>query len=107
MKKMNIRKTMIAVLAAAMCATGAVIPTSADSQCTNGHSLVHLHGSSSTTTDSTYCYYTQYYQCVESCRNCSYSTMFNHTESKEHFKIYSNGPGGLVRKCADCGYIFS
>lgn len=108
MKKTNIRKTMIAVLAAAMCATGAVIPTSARSQCAAyGHTLVHAHGSKTVTSDAQYCYYIQYYQCAEYCTVCNYSTMFNHVESKEHFMIYASGPGGVVRKCADCGYVYS
>ena len=106
MKKMNIRKTMIAVLAAAMCATGAVV-VSATQQHFHTQGSHISHGGSNTITDEYYCYFTRYSQCLFSCATCGETFMSSHDEYKEHTPIYASGSGGLVRKCADCGYIFS
>ncbi len=109
MKKMNIRKTMIAVLAAAMCATGAVIPTSARAgYCdAHGHSFYHKsHGSISVVNDPGYCYYYNYYQCIEECYYCGATRMTNCTVSQEHSYIYKNINGTLVRMCDLCGATF-
>lgn len=107
---MNIRKTMIAVLATAMCATGAVIPTSAvtASECPP-HSIVHNHGNYvDYGTDSAYCYRTGYVQCSEYCTKCSYSTMYNHTlSSRTHTeKLYYEAHEVHIR-CSYCVYMIS
>ena len=109
-EKMNIRKTMIAVLATAMCATGAVIPTSAvtASECPP-HSIVHNHGNYvDYGTDSTYCYRTGYVQCSEYCTKCSYSTMYNHTlSSRTHTEELYYEAYEVHIRCSYCGYMIS
>ena len=115
MKKTNIRKTMIAVLAAAMCATGAVIPTSADnvSVCANSvHSWIHAptHGSIvDNGQPESYCRNISYYQCVETCTHptCTASRMINHHDIQPHTPGYQNSSSGVIRVCMDCGYQFN
>ena len=99
------------MLAAAMCATGAVIPTSANVElCESVHSWYHIsHGSSvDHGTDRTYCYNIDYYQCVYRCLHagCSASTMKNHNDSQEHQPIYKESSGGVIHTCSLCGYLF-
>ena len=111
MKKTTARKTLIAMLAAAMCATGAVIPTSANVElCSSGHNWYHAsHGSYvDHGTDRTYCYNINYYQCVYRCfhTGCSASTMMNHHEYQEHQPIYKDSSDGVIHTCSLCGYLF-
>ena len=113
MKKTNIRKTMIAVLAAAMCATGAVIPTSADSfsVCANNeHTWVHTsHGSIvDHGQPETYCRNISYYQCLYTCKHptCTATMMKNHHDIQEHAPGYQNSSSGVIRVCLLCGYRF-
>ena len=109
MKKTTLRKTLIAMLAAAMCATGAVIPTSArgDYCNVNGQFFVHKsHGSMSVVDDPAYCYYYNYYQCIEECYYCGTTRMTNCTVSQMHSYIYKNINGTLVRMCDLCGEVF-
>ena len=110
MKKTTLRKTLIAMLAAAMCATGAVIPTSARDYSTLScnHTGPHQsHGSHTLSgSDAKYCYTYHYYQCLYLCNLCNNLFMANHSESQEHSPIYKNGPGGLIRVCDLCGYQF-
>ena len=107
MKKTNIRKTMIAVLAAAMCATGAVIPAAANTT-TCYHKYVHVaHGSpSSRSGDSQCCYYIDYFQCVYECSWCHNSTMGNHTEGRPHTmdQLYYEAHH-VYMQCSNCSYV--
>ena len=109
MKKMNIRKTMIAVLAAAMCATGAVIQTSAkvEPYADHTHELTHVsHGSSYTSSGSgDVCYYIHYTQCLYRCSVCNNTYMGHHTESVSHdYELYYEAHT-MYMKCKTCGHV--
>ncbi len=113
MKKTNIRKTMIAVLAAAMCTTGAVIPTSADnvSVCKN-NDHIWIHASHGSIVDNgqpeTYCRNISYYQCLYTCKHqtCTATLMQNHYDVQAHAPGYQSSPSGVIRVCMLCGYLF-
>ena len=110
MKKTTLRKTLIAMLAAAMCATGAVIPTSAVSvePCADHtHEYCHIsHGSDYTSSGSgDVCYYIHYTQCVYHCSRCGNSIMGNHTDSVSHdYELYYEAHNTYL-KCRVCGYV--
>lgn len=109
MKKTNIRKMMIAVLAAAMCATGVVIPTSAQVEtcADHTHELTHVsHGSSNTSSGSgDVCYYIHYTQCLYRCDRCGNTYMGHHTDSISHdYEPYYEAHN-IYMRCKTCGYI--
>lgn len=108
MKRTNIRKTMIAVLAAAMCATGAVIPSTANtaSVCHHSYECVSHGSSSSRSGDSQCCYYIDYFQCVFACKWCDHTMMSNHTEGRPHtLDLLYYEAHHVYMQCSYCSYI--
>ena len=106
MKKITLRKTLIAMLAAAMCVTGAVIPTSARYVPECDHNYIHVsHGSAvEHGRDATYCYSIDYYQCVYRCDTCGDSIMANHNESQIHNFVLQYEAHQTYLECVYCGY---
>ena len=108
MKKTTLRKTLIAMLAAAMCATGAVIPTSARYVQECNHNYTHVsHGSTvDHGKDATYCYNIDYYQCVYRCNKCNNSIMDNHHEFREHNFVLQYEAHQTYLECSYCRYRY-
>ena len=106
MKKITLRKTLIAMLAAAMCVTGAVIPTSARYVQECNHNYTHVsHGSTvDHGSDATYCYNIDYYQCVYRCNKCNNSIMGNHSASQKHDFVLQYEAHNTYLECVYCGY---